>query len=223
MGRLSPVGFGTSFYNCTDKLNHMLSKKHETSIIEADATLPTKFGTFRIRAFHDPVLDKEHALLYIGDANTSTPLVRVHSECLTGDAFGSLRCDCGPQLEAAMQAIQEKGSGAIVYMRQEGRGIGLHAKMQAYALQDQGYDTLDANLALGHPGDARTYEFAYNMLSSVGFTEVDLLTNNPDKVSQLTDNGIEVKSRVPIIVGTGEHNRSYLRTKADRMGHLLQV
>ena len=206
-----------------DKLKLMLSKKHETSIIEADATLPTKFGTFRIRAFHDPVLDKEHALLYIGDANTSTPLVRVHSECLTGDGFGSLRCDCGPQLEAAMKAIQEKGSGAIVYMRQEGRGIGLYAKMQAYALQDQGYDTLDANLALGHPGDARTYEFASTMLSSVGFTEVDLLTNNPDKSAQLTDNGIEVKSRVPIIVGTCEYNRSYLRTKAARMGHLLQV
>lgn len=223
MGRLSPLGFRTSFYNWMGRLHPMLSSKHETSMIEADATLPTKFGTFRIRAFHDPVLNKEHALLYIGDANTSTPLVRVHSECLTGDGFGSLRCDCGPQLDAAMKAIQEKGSGAIVYMRQEGRGIGLHAKMQAYALQDQGYDTLDANLALGHPGDARTYEFAYNMLSSVGFTEVDLLTNNPDKVTQLTDNGIDVRSRVPIIVGTGEYNRSYLRTKADRMGHLLQV
>ncbi|MFL2961664.1 MAG: GTP cyclohydrolase II [Candidatus Poseidoniaceae archaeon] len=201
----------------------MLSKKQETSIIEADATLPTKFGTFRIRAFHDPVIDKEHALLYIGDANSSTPLVRVHSECLTGDAFGSLRCDCGPQLDAAMQAIQENGSGAIVYLRQEGRGIGLFAKMQAYALQDQGHDTLDANLMLGLPGDARTYEFAATMLWSIGFTEIDLLTNNPDKSSQLSDNGIEVMSRVPIIVGTCEYNRSYLRTKADRMGHLLRV
>jgi GTP cyclohydrolase II len=201
----------------------MLSSKRETSIIESDATLPTKFGTFRVRAFHDPVLDKEHALLYIGDANTATPLVRIHSECLTGDAFGSLRCDCGPQREHSMIEIQENGCGAIVYLRQEGRGIGLFAKMQAYSLQDQGFDTLDANLELGLPGDARTYEFASVMLSSIGFTEVDLLTNNPEKQLQLSENGIDVKSRVPIIVGACEHNRSYLRTKASRMGHVLQV
>ena len=201
----------------------MLSTKQSTSIVESDATLPTKFGAFRIRAFHDPALNKEHALLYIGDPLTSTPLVRIHSECLTGDAFGSLRCDCGPQLEEAMKEIQEHGSGAIVYLRQEGRGIGLYAKMQAYALQDEGFDTLDANLELGLPADARTYEFAAEMLSSIGFTEVDLLTNNPEKRRQLAQHGIQVKSRIPIIVGTCEYNRSYLRTKARRMGHLLKV
>ena len=140
----------------------MLTKKRETSIVNADALLPTKFGEFRIRAFQDPTNNHEHALLYL-DNSDKTPIVRVHSECLTGDAFGSLRCDCGPQLETSMQEIQSHGSGAIVYLRQEGRGIGLYAKMQAYALQDQGMDTLDANLTLGLPADARTYDIAASM------------------------------------------------------------
>jgi len=201
----------------------MLSTKPGTRSVEADAALPTKFGNFRIRAFYDSALEKEHVLLYIGDSSTDTPLVRVHSECLTGDAFASLRCDCGPQLEKSMMEIQQHGCGAIVYLRQEGRGIGLYAKIQAYALQDEGYDTLDANLELGLPADARTYDFAAEMLSSIGFQEIDLLTNNPEKGLQLNANGISVKSRVPIIVGTCEHNRSYLRTKASRMGHLLRV
>ena len=201
----------------------MLSTKPGTKVVPSDAALPTKFGDFRIRAFKDTDMEKEHALLYVGSDLTSTPLVRIHSECLTGDAFGSLRCDCGPQLEASMKEIQEHGRGAIVYLRQEGRGIGLYAKMQAYALQDEGLDTLDANLELGLPGDARVYNFAATMLSSVGFDDIDLMTNNPDKRQQLIDNGISIKSRVPIIVGTCEQNRSYLRTKASRMGHLLSV
>ena len=137
---------------------------------EADAILPTEHGEFRIRAFKDPSDGKEHSILYVGDISKGTPLVRMHSECLTGDAFGSLRCDCGPQLQASMKAVQESGSGAIVYLRQEGRGIGLHAKMQAYALQDVGYDTLDANLALGLPADGRNYDFAAEMLYSMGVT-----------------------------------------------------
>ena len=200
----------------------MLTKKRETSIVEADALLPTKFGEFRIRAFHDPDNNKEHALLYVEDP-TKTPLVRVHSECLTGDAFGSLRCDCGPQLEASMKEIQEHGSGAIVYLKQEGRGIGLYAKMQAYALQDKGLDTLDANLQLGLPADARTYEIAAKMLMSIGYDELFLMTNNPEKRLQLIENGIDVKDRVPILIVPSEHNLSYLRTKASRMGHLLEV
>ena len=200
----------------------MLRKRQETSIVEADAILPTKFGTFRIRAFHDYENDKEHALLYLNTPDI-TPLVRVHSECLTGDAFGSLRCDCGPQLETSMKEIQEHGSGAIVYLRQEGRGIGLYAKMQAYALQDEGFDTLDANLELGLPADARTYDIAAKMLNSIGFDELFLLTNNPEKRLQLIENGIDVKERVPILIIPSEHNRSYLSTKATRMGHLLQV
>ena len=200
----------------------MLTKKRETSIVEADALLPTKFGEFRIRAFHDPDNNKEHALLYLEDPS-KTPLVRVHSECLTGDAFGSLRCDCGPQLEASMKEIQEHGSGAIVYLKQEGRGIGLYAKMQAYALQDKGLDTLDANLQLGPPADARTYEIAAKMLMSIGYDELFLMTNNPEKRLQLIENGIDVKDRVPILIVPSEHNLSYLRTKASRMGHLLEV
>ena len=200
----------------------MLTKKRETSIVEADALLPTKFGEFRIRAFHDPDNNKEHALLYLEDP-TKTPLVRVHSECLTGDAFGSLRCDCGPQLEASMKEIQEHGSGAIVYLKQEGRGIGLYAKMQAYALQDKGLDTLDANLQLGLPADARTYEMAAKMLKSIGYDELFLMTNNPEKRLQLIESGIDVKDRVPILIVPSEHNLSYLRTKASRMGHLLEV
>ncbi len=201
----------------------MLSTKTGSRVVPADASLPTKFGDFRIRAFIDTKMDKEHALLYVGSELDSTPLVRIHSECLTGDAFGSLRCDCGPQLEESMKEIQAHGRGAIVYLRQEGRGIGLFAKMQAYALQEEGFDTLDANLELGLPGDARTYEYAAKMLSSIGFDDVDLMTNNPDKRQQLIQNGISINSRVPIVVGTCEHNRSYLRTKASRMGHLLRV
>ena len=200
----------------------MLRKKQDTSITKADAILPTKFGTFRIRAFRDFESNKEHALLYLDNPHI-TPLVRVHSECLTGDAFGSLRCDCGPQLETSMKEIQEHGSGAIVYLKQEGRGIGLYAKMQAYALQDEGFDTLDANLELGLPADARTYDIAAKMLKSIGFNELFLLTNNPEKRLQLIDNGIDVKSRIPILIVPTEHNRSYLRTKASRMGHILRV
>ena len=195
----------------------------ETSSVEADAMLPTKFGGFRIKSFHDESVDKEHALLYIEQDQSKIPLVRIHSECLTGDAFGSLRCDCGEQLETSMKEIQENGHGAIVYLRQEGRGIGLYAKIQAYALQDQGIDTLDANLQLGHPVDTRNYEFAKVMLDSIGFKEVNLMTNNPDKINQLEKSGIAIKSRIGIVIPTCEHNRSYLKTKSTRMGHLIQV
>ena len=190
---------------------------------EADAVLPTEFGDFRIRAFRDPVENKEHAVLYLGDLSDGAPMVRIHSECLTGDAFHSLRCDCGPQLHASMKAIQEAGHGAVVYMRQEGRGIGLYSKMQAYALQDEGYDTLDANLALGLPADARRYDFAAEMLYSMGVQSVQLVTNNPDKRDQLTQYGIDVMNRIPIIVGACAQNQDYLQTKAARMGHILPV
>jgi|TARA_B110000495_G_C22936564_1_gene547737 GTP cyclohydrolase II len=201
----------------------MFSTEYEPTSVEADAMLPTKFGEFRMRAFYDESSDKEHALLYTGEKSSLVPLVRIHSECLTGDAFSSLKCDCGSQLEESMKEIQKHGSGAIVYLRQEGRGIGLYAKIQAYALQEQGFDTLDANLELGFPADARTYDFAAVMLSSIGFNEVDLMTNNPEKIHQLNESGIEVKSRVPIIIETCEYNRSYLKTKSTRMGHLLRV
>jgi 3,4-dihydroxy 2-butanone 4-phosphate synthase/GTP cyclohydrolase II len=195
--------------------------QYQNNAPEADAVLPTAFGDFRIRAFRDPGDGKEHAVLYVGDLSEGSPLVRVHSECLTGDAFHSLRCDCGPQLHASMKAIQERGHGAIAYMRQEGRGIGLYSKMQAYALQDTGMDTLDANLALGLPADARKYDFAAEMLYSMGIQSIELVTNNPDKRDQLTQYGIKISNRVPIIVGQCAENRNYMQTKGARMGHIL--
>ena len=195
--------------------------QYQNKAPEADAVLPTAFGDFRIRAFRDPGDGKEHAVLYVGELSEGSPLVRVHSECLTGDAFHSLRCDCGPQLHASMKAIQERGHGAIAYMRQEGRGIGLYSKMQAYALQDTGMDTLDANLALGLPADARKYDFAAEMLYSMGIQSIELVTNNPDKRDQLTQYGIKISNRVPIIVGQCAENRNYMQTKGARMGHIL--
>ena len=192
----------------------------EKTDVPADARLPTKHGEFRIRVFHDEETGFDHVALTLGDMNgPDSVLVRLHSECLTGDAFSSARCDCGPQLDAALKTIQEHGWGCLLYLRQEGRGIGLHAKIQAYNLQDQGADTLDANLMLGHPVDARDYRIAADMLRAVGITDVCLLTNNPDKVSSLQDLGITVSRRMPLIVGVGDENRLYLETKATRMGH----
>ena len=159
---------------------------HEMEDIPADARLPTSQGDFRIRVFHEETTQLDHVALTLGDMKGPDPvLVRVHSECLTGDAFGSLRCDCGPQLETALARIQEVGWGCLVYLRQKGRVIGLHAKIQAYNLQDQGADTLDANLLLGHPADARDYRIAAKILREVGIDKVCLLTNNPDKIIQL--------------------------------------
>ena len=187
--------------------------------IPADARLPTSHGNFRIRVFHEET-GLDHVALTLGDMEGPDPvLVRVHSECLTGDAFGSLRCDCGPQLDSALRQISERGWGALIYLRQEGRGIGLHAKIQAYHLQDQGADTLDANLKLGLPGDARNYDIAAQILKSIGVTRISLLSNNPDKVEQLQKHGINVEERMPLLAGIGEDNREYLKTKLERMGH----
>ncbi|MDE4454466.1 MULTISPECIES: GTP cyclohydrolase II [unclassified Psychrobacter] len=166
---------------------------------------------------HDAVLNQKNATL----SERPVPLIRIHSECLTGDAFSSLKCDCGPQLNTAMQAIQEMGCGAILYLRQEGRGIGLTNKIRAYALQDQGHDTLDANLMLGLPADARIYDMCGPMLAHVGVDAVRLITNNPDKVAYLTEHGIDVVERVPLVVGVNDMNAEYLATKRDRMGHLF--
>ena len=191
------------------------------------ATLPTRHGEFDIHMFENGD-GHEHVMLTVGLPKALSdkpidqiPLVRIHSECLTGDAFSSLKCDCGAQLNAAMHAIQVSGCGAILYLRQEGRGIGLTNKIRAYALQDQGHDTLDANLMLGFPADARTYEMCGAMLAHVGINKVRLITNNPDKVAYLVDHGIEVVERVPLVVGVNDINAEYLATKRDRMGHLL--
>ena len=191
--------------------------------VESDAFLPTESGNFRIAVTPDE-RGMEHALLYVeGFSKSVNPLVRIHSECFTGDAFHSLKCDCGAQLKKSMELIQKEGAGAIVYLRQEGRGIGLESKIQAYALQDRGYDTLDANLALGLPADARDYEIAATMLKKKNVTSVRLMTNNPLKVKGLRDNGITVSDRVSHISGLCESNRDYLNTKKARMGHLLDL
>tara|TARA_S200000501_G_scaffold359599_1_gene385749 strand:+ start:1752 stop:2384 length:633 start_codon:yes stop_codon:yes gene_type:complete len=188
--------------------------------VPADAKLPTDQGDFRIRVFHDAESGLDHVALTLGEMEGPNPvLVRVHSECLTGDAFGSLRCDCGPQLNAAIRQIQEVGWGCIVYLRQEGRGIGLHAKIQAYNLQDKGADTVEANLLLGHPADARDYSIASKIIKAVGIHNVCLLTNNPDKVKQLSLNGTIVSERMPLIVGISDENREYMAIKVDKMGH----
>ena len=188
--------------------------------VPADAKLPTDQGDFRIRVFHDAESGLDHVALTLGEMGGPNPvLVRVHSECLTGDAFGSLRCDCGPQLNAAIRQIQDVGWGCIVYLRQEGRGIGLHAKIQAYNLQDKGADTVEANLLLGHPADARDYTIASKIIKAVGIHSVCLLTNNPDKVKQLSLNGTIVSERMPLIVGISDENREYMAIKVDKMGH----
>lgn len=192
----------------------------ETGEIPADARLPTSKGDFRIRVFNDSETGMDHVALTLGEMRGPDPvLLRVHSECLTGDAFGSLRCDCGPQLDAAISMIQEVGWGCILYLRQEGRGIGLHAKIQAYNLQDKGADTVEANLLLGHPADARDYGVASEILNLIGIDSVCLLTNNPDKIGQLVSYGINVEERMPLVVGVGEENRDYLAKKVDKMGH----
>lgn len=186
------------------------------------AKLPTIHGEFDIHAFENES-GQEHIMLTTGlpTHQDILPLIRIHSECLTGDAFGSLKCDCGPQLNHAMQQIIAHGCGAILYLRQEGRGIGLVNKIRAYALQDQGHDTLEANLMLGLPADARSYEMCEIMLKSVGINKAKLLTNNPNKVQGLQDLGIQIVERVPLIVGVNPHNESYLGIKGKKMAHFI--
>ncbi len=184
--------------------------------------LPTALGQFTAHGFRSGVDGSEHVALVHGDVSTGTPLVRVHSECLTGDVFGSLRCDCGPQLEAAQRAVIEAGSGVIVYVRgHEGRGIGLVDKLRAYAAQDDGSDTVDANAELGLPVDAREYTHAAQVLRDLGVTSLRLLSNNPAKVEALTALGIDVVGRESLPAGVTGDNLTYLRTKRDRMGHDL--
>ena len=188
--------------------------------LRADATVPTTHGTFRFLAYKDRVTGTDHIAVVSGELS-ETALVRVHSECLTGEAFGSLKCECGPQLDAALDAIEQDG-GVVIYMRgHEGRGIGLINKLRAYSLQEEGLDTVDANLALGLPADARDYAAAAGILADLGVSKVRLLTNNTDKVNQLRGLGLDVVEQVPLIVGVGPNNHQYLETKRDRMGHII--
>ncbi len=182
--------------------------------------LPTRWGNFRLTGFMEESTGKDHVALTLGDVADAPPvLARVHSECLTGDALFSQRCDCGPQLELAMRRIADAGRGVILYLRQEGRGIGLLNKIQAYRLQDEGADTVEANLKLGFGEDQRDYAAAAEMFRALGVSQVRLLTNNPRKVTALEQNGIAVTERLPHQAGETAHNRRYLATKADKLGH----
>ncbi|WMS89164.1 GTP cyclohydrolase II [Pleionea litopenaei] len=188
----------------------------------AKAKLPTQWGEFEIHALEDKDSQKEHVALTMGDLSGDEPvLVRVHSECLTGDALFSMRCDCGPQLEAALQKISEAGRGVLLYLRQEGRGIGLVNKIRAYALQDQGMDTVEANESLGFAADARDFTLAGRTLQALQVSKIKLMTNNPRKVAALEEAGIDVVERVPMKYGKNPHNEKYLSTKHGKLGHLF--
>lgn len=198
----------------------------ESSEVELDyvasCDLPMPWATFRLHAFVEPASGKEHVVITLGDVGNGEPVLsRIHSECLTGDALFSLRCDCGPQLEAALQKIAEEGRGALFYLRQEGRGIGLVNKIRAYQLQDAGADTVEANVALGFKPDQRDYRLCLPMLQHLQIKHLRLMTNNPRKIAALEALGLNVSERVPLLVTRNPFNERYLTTKANKLGHLF--
>ena len=186
----------------------------------AEAKLPTHWGEFQVIAFEDKKLNEEHLLLYMGELQNDS-LLRIHSQCLTGDTLYSLKCDCGSQLAMALQRISEEGVGMIIYMAQEGRGIGLVNKIRAYELQDKGMNTVEANEALGFAADERDYSYCKEILSAVNISSVRLMTNNPRKIKGLEDVDIKVTERVSIEIEPNKHNEDYLKVKADKLGHII--
>lgn len=205
----------------------LIAYRRSTEVLverEAEAKLPTKYGDFRMVGYVNKLNGEHHVALVKGDVSIDEPvLVRVHSECLTGDAFGSLRCDCGEQYAAAMIRIEEEGRGVLLYMRQEGRGIGLINKIKAYGLQDQGMDTVEANVALGFPEDMREYGIGAQILADLGVKKVKLMTNNPKKIKGLSGYGIEIVERMDIQMNHNEKNEYYLKTKVEKMGHIMEI
>jgi len=205
-----------------ESLIHWRRKKERLVHVVSKAKLPTKYGLFDIITYASDISDEYHLALVMGEINKDeATLVRVHSECLTGDALHSIRCDCGEQLARAFEMITQEGKGVILYMRQEGRGIGLLNKIKAYHLQDNGADTVQANLQLGFPEDLRDYGIGAQMLKDLGLKKIKLLTNNPKKIVGLTGYGLEIVERIPIEIKAKETNRGYLKTKKAKLGHLL--
>lgn len=203
-----------------------MGKNNDLPLIRelANANLPTKYGIFRIYAFSNKHSCVEHAVLVKGEVGGKQHVpVRIHSECITGDAFSSLKCDCGPQLQKAMEFISERGIGIIIYLRQEGRGIGFANKIKAYSFQDRGYDTVEANNALGLPNDSRDYHEAAAILEHLGVKSIALLTNNPEKIRGLEDCGIKISKRIPIETKPNPYDRDYLKVKKAKLGHMLEV
>lgn len=192
-------------------------------VLAAKSKLPTEYGEFDIYVFHNRYDDKEHLAIVKGEVeNADNVLIRVHSECLTGDVFGSKRCDCGPQLQYALRKIEKMGRGMVLYMRQEGRGIGLTNKIKSYELQEKGFDTVEANIELGFPADMREYTVCAQILQYFKIKSIRLLTNNISKINELKKLGIEVTERVPIIIKANKFNEKYLQTKVNKMGHMLK-
>lgn len=205
-----------------DLIHHRITKERFITRIET-TKLPTSFGEFNLVCYRDDINDKYHVALTKGDvANHKPVLVRVHSECLTGDVFHSSRCDCGEQLETALRMIEAEGTGVLLYMRQEGRGIGLANKLKAYKLQDAGVDTVDANIQLGFPPDLRDYGVGAQILLDLGVESMNLITNNPTKIVGLEGYGLKINQRIPLVIPPNKHNEKYLNTKSQKMGHLFQ-
>lgn len=222
---LTQGGWALQFFGGKDRNSTMSDTKQDATVVRySEANIPTEYGTFRVVVYRQPGTEHEHVAIVAGEpAGKTDVLVRVHSECLTGEVLHSLKCDCREQLDLALTRIAEAGDGAVLYLRQEGRGIGLGNKIRAYALQQQGYDTVDANRALGFEDDLRRYDIAADILADLGIESVRLMTNNPTKVSALREEGVVVTSRVEHLVEPHAMNRGYLESKRARMGHVYDL